>query len=85
MQRLLSLLPQAVLLLTILIGSVLATPYIAIQHTPMQDLSIAKPVERDQAIDLCPICINFAVDFINQLLNIILSKSSILQPSNSWC
>ena len=65
---------QAVVLLTILIGNVLATPFV-MRNPPMQQISFAKPVHNPN-LDTCKLCINFADQFINQLLNIILSMPS---------
>ena len=42
-----------------------------------------KAVEPKAGLDLCPTCIGFANDFINDLLNIILSTSSFVLLTNN--
>ena len=77
------------LLLAILTGYVFAGPFIT-QH-PLQPLSFGKPMPlRDPGLDLCPTCISFAEQFINDLLNIILSKAKsvavrLVATSTSTC
>ena len=59
-------------LLTILIGNVVATPFV-LRDPPLQQISFGKPLHNPK-LDTCKLCINFADQFINELLNIILSK-----------
>ena len=59
-------------LLTILIGNVVATPF-ALRNPLMQQISFGKPLQAPK-LDTCKLCITFADQFINELLNIILSK-----------
>jgi len=63
---------QALFLLTILVGSVLAGPSI-VRH-PLHPMSIGKPVKAP-GIDLCNLCIQFSSQFLNELVNIIASES----------
>lgn len=63
---------QALFLLTILVGSVLAGPSI-VRH-PLHPMSIGKPVKAP-GLDLCNLCIQFSSQFLNELVNIIASES----------
>ena len=65
---------QALFLLTILVGSVLAGPSM-IRHQ-LHPMSIGKPV-RDPSVDLCNLCIQFSSQFLNELVNIIASKTEL--------
>ena len=63
---------QALVLLAILVGSVIAGP--AIVRHELQPISFGKPV-RDPSLDLCNVCVQFSQEFLNELVNIIASKS----------
>ena len=58
---------QALFLLSIVIGSTFAVPFLS--AVPPKRTSLDKP-----DVDLCPLCIQFSGEFLDQLLNIILSE-----------
>ena len=64
---------QALFLLAIVVRSVFAGP--AIVRHELQPISFGKPV-RDPSLDLCNVCVQFSQEFLNELVNIIASKSS---------
>ena len=65
---------QALVLLAILVGSVFAGPAI-VRHEP-QPISFGKPV-RAPSLDLCKVCVRFSQKSLNELVNIIASKTDL--------
>ena len=63
---------QAIVLLAILVGSVLAGPTI-VRHK-LQPISFGKQV-RDPSLDLCSLCVQFSQEFLNELVNITARKT----------
>lgn len=60
--------PQSVFLLLIVLSSTFATPWVSLVQPPKR----VEPKKPD--LDLCPVCIQFAGEFINELLNVVLSE-----------
>ena len=60
----------------LLLGHVVASPIMV--RAPLAPVSFGA-VQQQPLLDECKLCINFAGQFINSLLNIILSTSIMLQ------
>lgn len=65
---------QALFLLAIVVGSVFAGP--AIVRHELQPISFGKPI-RDPSLDFCNLCVRFAQESLNELVNIIASKTDL--------
>ena len=64
----------AVILLALVLGEVATTPFL---------FQKPKTIRQNAKLDMCKLCIEFSGQFINQLLNIILSKFIDLVSINS--
>ena len=67
--------PQSTFLLLMVLGSTVATPWVSLVQPPKR----AEPKKPN--FDLCPVCVQFAGEFINELLNIILSEETPLHAA----
>ena len=65
---------QALFLLAIVVGSVFAGP--AIVRHELQPISFGKPIH-DPSLDFCNLCVRFAQESLNELVNIIASKTDL--------
>ena len=65
---------QALFLLAIVVRSVFAGP--AIVRHELQPISFGKPI-RDPSLDFCNLCVRFAQESLNELVNIIASKTDL--------
>ena len=74
------------LLIVILVGIIGVSNVAEAFNTPSKNLQrlTANPREGDVDIDLCPLCINEAVEIINVALNVILDEG-ILQSCGELC
>lgn len=64
---------QVLFLLAVLCGAALAEPQDYVIRKTIQPLNLAKGT-MSPSLDLCPVCIQFTAQTINELLNIILSR-----------
>lgn len=62
---------KSAFLLLMVLGSTFATPWVSLVQPPKR----VEPKRPD--LDLCPVCIQFAGEFINELLNIILNAGVV--------